>query len=44
MDDLIIISPNNDKLDQIINKINKTIKLQDLGILSQFLGMDFKIS
>ena len=44
IDNLIITSPNNNKLDQIINKINKTIKLQDLGILSQFLGIDFKIT
>jgi len=42
VDDLIITGPDNIQIQQIVTEINKDIKLQDLGELSQFLGMDFK--
>ena len=44
VDDLIITGPNNNQIEQIITELNKTIKLQDLGLLNQFLGMDFIIT
>jgi hypothetical protein len=44
VDDLIITGPNKDKIDEIISKITKLLKLQDMGEINQFLGMEFTIN
>ena len=36
--------PNNSQIQDIVQSVNKAIKLQYLGELSQFLGMNFKIN
>ena len=44
VDDIIITGPNNNQIQQVIQQVNKDIKLQYLGELAQFLGMNFKIN
>jgi hypothetical protein len=43
VDDLIITGPNKNQIDEIINKITKQLKLQYIGEINQFLGMEFTI-
>ena len=44
VDDFITTGPNNTQIQLIIKEVNKEIKLQYLGELNQFLGMDFTIN
>jgi hypothetical protein len=44
VDDFITTGPNDNLIALIIKEVNKEIKLQYLGELNQFLGMDFIIN
>jgi hypothetical protein len=44
VDDLIITGPNKAQIELISKEVNKEIKLQYIGQLSQFLGMNFIIT
>ena len=43
VDDLIITGPNKDKIKDIITSLSKLIKIEYIGKLHQFLGMEFKL-
>lgn len=39
VDDLIITGPSDDKIDDLVSKISEKIKLEKIGNINQFLGM-----
>lgn len=44
VDDFIVTGPDNTEIEQVIQKLNKSLKIQYLGEINQFLGMEFKIN
>jgi Reverse transcriptase (RNA-dependent DNA polymerase)/gag-polypeptide of LTR copia-type/Integrase core domain/GAG-pre-integrase domain len=43
VDDLIITGPNKTNIDIIITQLSKVLKVQYIGLIHQFLGMEFNI-
>ena len=43
IDNLIITGPNRDKIVEITNNISNQIKLEYIGLINQFLGMEINL-
>jgi len=43
IDDIIVSSPNNKRIQYIMNEVSKHIKLQLIGEVDTFLGIQIKI-
>ena len=39
IDDLIVLSPKNDKIKSLYDQLTQSIKLKDLGNIDEFLGI-----
>eukprot|EP00794_Sanderia_malayensis_P004292 gene4292-4861_t len=42
VDDLIIIAPNQDEMDEIVSRLNKDFKMKDMGSLHYCLGVNIE--